>query len=50
MYHPVCIKTAGVSDENVELINIAVENELMFSFEREGKPDCIILDTVEVEG
>lgn len=50
MRHPVCIKTAGVSEENVEIMNIAVENEQMFSFEREEKPYCIILDTVEVEG
>ena len=43
------IAAEGVSRDNLEQINAALQSQQMFSIERELKQDCIILDTVEVE-
>ena len=48
MFHPVYI-TATVDDpEILSQMNLALENQQMFSIEE--KPDCVKLDIVEVEG
>ena len=49
MCHPVCIQAAGVSEENLDQMNVALDSQHMFIFEKEQKQDCITLDTVEVE-
>ena len=49
MFYPVYIKATGVSKENLNQINTALESQMMFSLASEEKQDCITLDTVEVE-
>jgi len=49
MYHHVYIDSAGVSRENLDQMNAALESRQMFSLENEQKEDFITLDTVEVE-
>ena len=50
MHHPVCITAAVDDPEILSQMNLAVENQLMFSLEETETPNCIKLDIVEVEG
>ena len=50
MHHPVFITAAVDDPEVLSQMNLAVENQLMFSLEERETPNCIKLDIVEVEG
>ena len=49
MYHPVCITATPDNQEDLDQMNSSLENQQMFSIEREQRKDCITLDIVEVE-